>query len=478
MEAKLSQAPLRLRLRLHLVFLLLLCFFSSEAEPAPTVVTTLPGFDGALPFRLETGYVTVDEENGAELFYYFIDSEGDPRRDPVVLWLTGGDRCTTLSALYFERGPLKFITEPYNQNNGTVPRLRYNPYSWTKVASILFVDSPVGAGFSFSRNPKGYDVGDVSSSLQLKKFLTKWFTEHPNYLANPFYVGGDSYAGKFVPFLAQKISEDIEDGLRPVTNLKGYLVGNPVTGESNDFESRVPFLHGAGIISDQLYETIKEHCQAGDLFNPKNVLCAQALDKYNQLYDEISDEHILHKKCVYVSPRPNYGTTERKILKEKTGVLKSSPPRPPMDCHAYGNYLSYFWANNNITREILGIRKGSKKEWVRCHNGDLPYYKDIKSNIKYHHNMTRKGFRILVYSGDHDAVVPFLSTQSWVRSLNFPIVDEWRAWHLDGQSSGFTITYTDNLTFTTIKGGGHIAPVDQPERCLAMFSRWISGEPL
>jgi carboxypeptidase C (cathepsin A) len=48
--------------------------------------------------------VTVDEENGAELFYYFIESEGDPRRDPVVVWLTGGDRCTVLSALFFEIG--------------------------------------------------------------------------------------------------------------------------------------------------------------------------------------------------------------------------------------------------------------------------------------------------------------------------------------------------------------------------------------
>ncbi|KAB8115105.1 hypothetical protein EE612_055164, partial [Oryza sativa] len=103
-------------------------------------------------------------ENGAELFYYFIESEGDPSTDPVLLWLTGGDRCSVLSALFFEIGPLKLVIEPYN---GSLPRLHYHPYSWTKVASILFVDSPVGAGFSFSRDPKGYDVGDVSASLQL-----------------------------------------------------------------------------------------------------------------------------------------------------------------------------------------------------------------------------------------------------------------------------------------------------------------------
>uniref|UniRef100_A0A453HGQ5 Serine carboxypeptidase-like 19 n=1 Tax=Aegilops tauschii subsp. strangulata TaxID=200361 RepID=A0A453HGQ5_AEGTS len=194
----------------QLIFLL--CFFSAlprrcrflPAEAAPTLVASLPGFDGPLPFRLETGYVTVDEQNGSELFYYFIESEGDPRRDPVIVWITGGDRCSVLSALLFEIGPLKLIGEPYN---GTIPRLRYHPYAWTKVASVLFVDSPVGAGFSFSLDPRGYDVGEISSSLQLKKFLTKWFTEHPDYLPNSFYVGGDSSGGKIVPFLAQKISE-------------------------------------------------------------------------------------------------------------------------------------------------------------------------------------------------------------------------------------------------------------------------------
>ncbi|KAM0857458.1 hypothetical protein ACQ4PT_048440 [Festuca glaucescens] len=178
-------------------------------------------------------------------------------------------------------GPLRFIIEPYDGT--TIPRLQYHPYSWTKAASVLFLDSPVGAGFSFSRDPNGYDVGDVSSTLQVKNFLTKWFTEHLDYLANPFYVGGSSRSGKIAPFLAQIISEggtilsrhslilgalnrivysyfntllfsDTEAGIKPIVNLKGYLVGNPSTGESIDDDSKVPYLHGVGIIPDQLYE--------------------------------------------------------------------------------------------------------------------------------------------------------------------------------------------------------------------------------
>ena len=41
------------------------------------------------------------------------------------------------------------------------------------MANILLLDSPVGSGFSFARDPKGYDVGDYSSSSQVQTFLNK-----------------------------------------------------------------------------------------------------------------------------------------------------------------------------------------------------------------------------------------------------------------------------------------------------------------
>lgn len=241
---------------------------------------------------------------------------------------------------------------------------------------------------------------------------------------------------------------------------------------------RVPYAHGVGIISDQLYETIQGHCQGEDYDNPKNAICVEALNTFNKLLLEISKPQILHDRCTYVYPGPNNGTVNRKILKEELGVLNNPPPRIPVNCTNYGSYLSYFWANSEVTRDALGIKKGSVDEWVRCHDGDLLYSEDIKSSIKYHRNVTSKGYRALVYSGDHDIVIPFLGSQSWVRSLNFSIVDQWRAWHLNGQSAGFTVTYSNNMTFATIKGGGHTAPEYQPERCLAMFQRWTSSNPL
>ncbi|XBH83108.1 hypothetical protein VPH35_071611 [Triticum aestivum] len=263
---------------LQLVPVLLLLPPSRPASAAAaTAVTHLPGFDGPLPFNLETGYVGVEEETGAELFYYFVESERSPGTDPLLLWLTGGPRCSIIMGLAFEIGPLKFVLAPYS---GGLPELVYNPYSWTKMANILLLDSPVGSGFSFARDPKGYYVGDYSSSSQVQTFLNKWFTDHPQYLSNPFYIGGDSYAGKVIPLIAQGISEGIDMRQQPVINLKGYMVGNPIADPKFDENYKIPSAHGFGIISDQIYESAVKNCK-GDYVNPVNEMCVEVLHTIN-----------------------------------------------------------------------------------------------------------------------------------------------------------------------------------------------------
>ncbi|XP_047092362.1 serine carboxypeptidase-like 13 isoform X1 [Lolium rigidum] len=461
-------------LLLHLVpgFLLLL-FLRPASASAPTVVTHLPGYDGPLPFNLETGYVGVEDETGTELFYYFVESERSPGTDPVILWLTGGPRCSVIMGLAFEIGPLRFVRAPYS---GGLPELVYNPHSWTKMANILLLDSPVGSGFSYARDPKGYDVGDYSSSLHVQRFLNKWFTDHPHYLSNPFYLAGDSYAGKVIPLIAQDISEGIEMGQQPIINLKGYMVGNPITDPKFDDNFRIPSAHGFGIISDQIYETARESCK-GDYINPSNKMCAEVLHTINNLISEISIEHILYDKCDVVAPNSVDDNSRRKFLLEGSIQISKPPSRPPVDCFTYGYYLAYFWMNNNLTKNALGIKEGTVGEWIQCSVG-LPYTFEIRSSVGYHLNLTTRGYRALVYSGDHDLEAPFLGTHAWIRSLNFSIVDDWRAWHLNGQAAGFTIKYENNMTFATVKGAGHTAPEYRPEECFAMAQRWLDNEPL
>ncbi|KAH7689928.1 Peptidase S10 serine carboxypeptidase protein [Dioscorea alata] len=436
-----------------------------------SIVTHLPGFHGPLPFHLETGYVGVDE---VQFFYYFIESEGNPAHDPLLLWLTGGPGCSSFCALVFQNGPLKFRSVKYN---GSLPTLVYHPFSWTKVSNMLFLDSPAGAGFSFSDTPETCINGDVTSSLRVHKFIRKWLIDHSKFLSNPLYVGGDSYAGKVVPFITHLISQGIESGPPPLLNLKGYLIGNPFTGEVIDKNARVPYAHNMGIISDEIYKSTTLFCEGEDYENPTKVLCAKKLQVVEKYFDEIDMYYILAPKCPQASLKPKNLNGERRFLKDGRKKFIVPSDVPPLKCKSYGYYLSSIWANDDVVRDALHIQKGTVPEWIRC-NHNFQYAFDLPSNVKYQHNLTSRGYRALVYSGDHDLVVPHIGTQTWIRSLNYSIIDDWRSWFSGGQVAGYTRTYANNLTFATIKGAGHTVPEYKPKESLAMVKRWLSNQPL
>ncbi|KAJ6693552.1 hypothetical protein OIU85_004335 [Salix viminalis] len=409
----------------RLPFLLLLQVWLQLAA-AHSIVEFLPGFKGPLPFHLETGYVGVDDQaEEVQLFYYFIKSQRNPRDDPLLLWLTGGPGCSALSALVLEIGPVNFEVKEYN---GSLPTL---------VSSIIFLDLPVGTGFSYARTPLARQRSDFKQVSHAEQFLRKWLADHQEFLANPVYIAGDSYSGKIVPAIAQNISDGNNEGIKPLINVKGYILGNPITDPTFDFNSRIPFAHGMGLISDELYESLKKSC-AGEYqtIKPSNENCLRNVEAFNKCISEINEWHVLEPKCPTDAPRPIEILGRRRYLNENPQEFLHFKPDdlPAIECRSYVHFLLIYWANDDNVRKALHVREGSIEEWKRC-NYKLPYTQEIKSSV----------------NGDHDMEAPFLGTQAWIRSLNYSIVDDWHPWHLQGQVAGYTRTYSSQLTFATVK---------------------------
>ncbi|XP_021310918.1 serine carboxypeptidase-like 18 isoform X1 [Sorghum bicolor] len=439
--------------RLAAIFFCLLCLCCSASSSRPLnllisnssssggggVITHLPGFQGPLPFHLQTGYVEVDDSNGVHLFYYFVGSERSPGEDPLILWLTGGPGCSVLTALAYEIGPLSFDLNGYVDG---LPKLVYNQDSWTKVSNVIFLDSPVGSGFSYSDTGKGYESTDTKAVSQIVIFLKKWFDKFPQFLSNPLYIGGDSYSGMIVPTVTSEIARGKEDGSQPNLNLKGYLVGNAVTDFNFDGPSKIPFAHGMGLISDEIYEAYKKSCSVGDS-RYQSTECINSLGAIDECIKGICPNHVLEPLCAFASPQPhkmpklklNSGAQEMLQLPVYTGEAELHLSEISLQCRTAGYIMSYIWANNDSVREALGIHKGTVPAWSRC-SYEIPYTNDIPSTVKYHLDVTTKGYRSLVYNGDHDMVIPFVGTQAWIKTLNFSIVDEWRPWFVDGQVAG------------------------------------------
>ncbi|XP_054776744.1 serine carboxypeptidase-like 18 isoform X4 [Prosopis cineraria] len=262
---------------------LLLLLVPSNAAISSQMVETLPGFPGKLPFKLETGYVGVGDSDSVQLFYYFVESERDPDEDPLILWLTGGPGCSGFYAFVYEVGPLLFDYAKSSSGRVKVPVLKLNPYSWTKVSNIIFIDAPVGTGFSYATNSEAYVVDDILSATQTSEFLRKWLLSHPRFLKNPLYISGDSYSGIIVPILVKMISDDNDAGIKPRMNLKGYSIGNPITNEVVDENWRVPFAQRLGLLPDKLYESTKRDCRGKYVdVDPSNAACLGDLEVYTQ----------------------------------------------------------------------------------------------------------------------------------------------------------------------------------------------------
>lgn len=446
------------------------------------VINSLPGFSGDLPFKLETGYIGVGDLDDVQLFYYFIESERSPEDDALVLWLTGGPGCSAFSGLVYEMGPLSF---DYAKSKRYSPKLKLNPYSWTKVANIIFVDGPVGTGFSYAKSSEGYNISDTLAVAELYDFLRKWLKAHPRFLKNPLYIMGDSYSGIILPILVQEISDGNEVGREPPMNLQGFVLGNPLTNGHDDVNARIPFAHLKALISDEVYESTKKNCK-GEYINvdPSNAPCVDDLKVYAECTEKICNGQILEPTCQLLSPKRRGSKWDLDALnyEDSLELLQSISHlhEPGRWCREYNYLYSYIWANNKTVQKALHIREGSINEWVRC-NESLDYTYDVSSSLNYHRNLIKKGYQVLIYSGDHDMVVPYIATHAWIVSLNLSIAHDWRPWFVDGQIAGFTIQYTWKkycLTFATVKGGGHTAPEYKPGECLAMIDRWLSHYPL
>ncbi|KAF2320830.1 hypothetical protein GH714_031106 [Hevea brasiliensis] len=248
---------------------------------------------------------------------------------------------------------------------------------------------------------------------------------HPKFLFNPLYIGGDSYSGITVPMLVQEISNGIEVGDEPLTNIRGFLLGNPYTDLGIDMNARIQFAHRMTLLSDQLYKSTKEECNGEYFFapDPSNVACITNLQAVKNIYNMV---------------------------------------------------LSYIWANDKTVQAALHVREGIIKGWERCNSSlnSTNYAHDITSSVSYQQNLTKKGFHALIYSGDHDMVVPHVGTQQWIKSLNLTIKDDWRPWFVNSQIAGYVTMYSKNkyiLTYAT--GAGHTASEYKPMQCLAMVDR-------
>ncbi|XP_051183442.1 serine carboxypeptidase 2 isoform X2 [Lolium perenne] len=272
-----------------LTFLLRPIATAAASGHAADRIDRLPG-QPAVDFDMYSGYITVEQSAGRSLFYLLQEAPEEAQPAPLVLWLNGGPGCSSIAyGASEELGA--FRIKPRGAG------LFLNEYRWNKVANILFLDSPAGVGFSYTKTTSDlYTSGDNRTAHDSYSFLAEWFEKFPHYKYRDFYIAGESYAGHYVPELSQLIHRKNKGVNKPIINIKGFMVGNGLIDDYHDHRGKFQFWWNHGLVSDDTYRLLNDSCLHDSTVHPSPA-CAAALNVYKGEHGNIDLYSIYTPTC-------------------------------------------------------------------------------------------------------------------------------------------------------------------------------------
>lgn len=114
---------------------------------------------------------------------------------PILIWLQGGPgAASTGYGNFAEIGPLDVD-------------LNERDYTWVKDANVLFIDNPVGTGYSYVDSSTALTTTNKEIALDLVELLRGFYAELPEFKTVPIYILSESYGGKMAAEFALELDE-------------------------------------------------------------------------------------------------------------------------------------------------------------------------------------------------------------------------------------------------------------------------------
>lgn len=144
----------------------------------------------------------------------FFEARQNPTTAPLAAWFNGGPGCSSMIGLFQENGPCKFEvgssnTEPVN-----------NTYSFNNYANMIYIDQPIGTGFSYGNESVD---STVTAAPYVWKLIQAFYASFPEYESRDFGIFTESYGGHYGPEFAKYILDQNE--ARAGTNINIVALG-------------------------------------------------------------------------------------------------------------------------------------------------------------------------------------------------------------------------------------------------------------
>ena len=354
-----------------------------------------------------------------------------------------------------------------------------------QLANTLYIEAPVGVGFSYSTaGASDYNCTDDTTAADNLAALHSFYEKFPEFKDNELYITGESYAGVYVPTLAEAV---LQDATFPAS-LSGIAVGNGCSGSEvgicgwSDQGSALEaqYLTSSGFLPQSLKASIDSNCDYDSWFDGDGVsdACRSDIEELNTFTRDL-DAYCVYCDCPASSSSPHskvHGVNH--LLKRKAALQGKAPSVETKAC--INTFEASLYLNRPDVQSALHVTPAGVSDWEVCHTAPGWDYTSTRPNLpRDTYPLLTSKIDVLIYNGDWDACVPYTDGESWTSGMGYEEEEAWHVWKTGaGDVGGYATRYDveGKFQFVTVKGGRHEVPETEPVRAFEMIQRFLGGE--
>eukprot|EP01097_Dermamoeba_algensis_P000106 TRINITY_DN103_c0_g1_i1.p1 TRINITY_DN103_c0_g1~~TRINITY_DN103_c0_g1_i1.p1 ORF type:complete len:503 (-),score=105.44 TRINITY_DN103_c0_g1_i1:132-1640(-) len=416
-----------------------------------------------------SGFFTVNKTTGSNTFFWFFPAQNGNPDAPLLVWLQGGPGASSLIGCLSENGPYRVAED----GKSLLP----NPGSWNTEFSLLYIDNPIGTGFSFTLSNDGFVSNQEEVGRDLYSFLIQFYTIFYDQQDNDLYITGESYAGKYVPAFAYAIHNNNQRSGQLHVNLKGISIGDGAIDPPSMFNGLSDLMYFTGMASGSEREVIRAYEKQIQKF-----ITLQQWKEAFLVFDELMNGDFYP-----------YGTYFQNI----TGTGN------------YFNFLNPVYPDDDFVG-FLNL------EFVKdaLHVGELQYsasnstvedylVEDFMKSVAPWLSTLVENYKVLIYNGQLDIILGPALCENFLRSFKWRGAEGWaktpkKIWWPKSTETSFKssgrhntlkrkreassgplgyVKQFHNLTQVVVLAAGHLVPADQPFAALDLITRFVKDLP-
>ncbi|CDW77081.1 serine carboxypeptidase [Stylonychia lemnae] len=387
----------------------------------------------------------------------------------LILWINGGPGSSSMFGLFLENGPIEVKRISHQSNNPTddfIVQLSKRG-SWVDLADVLYLDQPVGVGFSF-----GDSILDRmdDGAQEFIEFIKNFMVKYPEYQQKPngrkFYIAGESYSGKYIPLFAKYINEFNQQSLDLKIQLDSLFIGNPYLAPMINSQNTYKLGKAIGLFDDQNADQVavlRQKCEEEITKDWEGALntCEQTMTYINDIAG---------------------------------GVFKYDSRIFIYDWSPVEQVVYDFLQKSNRVQELymaLHIEKSTKVPIYEPQSDAVAQAYNYEVMVDYTSiidDVLSADINVIIFAGEWDQGCGPAIHDIWIKNMKTVFLDYWnlarKIYFVKGANEDYQVAgyYRSDekakFTFLTIPKSGHFVPTQQLEITKQIISDYFQSQKL